>query len=197
MPVLVGAVVRAGGKGDGTGACRLSVAGDRGGRRRTVMRPGVRRDGLSWTSPPPAMDFLPVPPIGPLSTRRLRDNKKPPETFPVDRRDPSRPQRDLQTRPRAPTDNPSGESDRAPMYLVRWPGCCAPSWSTTMRCSPGRSRCCSGESPVSSSSRPFRRARRPWPDAEWRPRTWSSWTWTLQVSTASGHPADPRGLSEH
>src|SRR6266511_1610980 len=63
-PGQVGVVARAGGKGVGLGACRLCVASDRAGRRRTFILPGSGEYGLSLTLPPPAVDLLPVPPIG-------------------------------------------------------------------------------------------------------------------------------------
>src|SRR6266508_28658 len=46
-PVLVGVVARDGGKGVGLGAYRLCVAGDRAGRRRTLMLQGSGGYGLS------------------------------------------------------------------------------------------------------------------------------------------------------
>jgi hypothetical protein len=93
-PVLVGVVARAAGKGLGTGACRLCVAGDRAGRRRKLMRSRLGGTGCHY-SPPPAVDFLSVPPIGLLSTRRLRNNKSPPVFFQWARRTLARPQQDV------------------------------------------------------------------------------------------------------
>src|SRR6266511_6239831 len=47
VPVLVGVVARGGGKAVWIGACRLCVAGDRAGRKRTLMLRGSGRYGGS------------------------------------------------------------------------------------------------------------------------------------------------------
>src|SRR6266545_3162651 len=49
-PVPVGVVARAEGKGVGLGACRLCVAGDRAGRRRTLMLRGSERYGCHYSA---------------------------------------------------------------------------------------------------------------------------------------------------
>jgi hypothetical protein len=105
-PVVLGVVARAAGKGIWTGACRLCVAGDRAGRRRKLMRSKLGGTGCHFS--PPLVDFLSVPPIGLLSTRRLRDNKVH-QNLPVDPRTVAELEEMSNTPLEQPMEEPSGD----------------------------------------------------------------------------------------
>src|SRR6266508_4522899 len=122
-PALVGVVARDGGKGVGLGAYRLCVAGVRAGRRRTLMLEGSGWYGLSLLCLLLLSTSCRYLRSASFRLDGLRHNENPPETLPVDGRDPSTPLGDVNTLPpslRGCVDNEEGAPPGCRCSLPEW-----------------------------------------------------------------------------